>query len=60
MRKSARDDNKIVASSGNVFADLGFDDAEAQVMALRADLIAHLGKDHQGAQVDLWRPPRYW
>lgn len=44
MRKSARDENKIVASSGNVFTDLGFDDAEAQVMALRADLMAQLEK----------------
>lgn len=44
MRKSARDDNRITASSGNVFADLGFDDAEAQVLALRADLMAQVEK----------------
>ncbi len=44
MRKSARDENKIEASSGNVFADLGFDDAEAQVFALRADLMAQVEK----------------
>ncbi len=44
MRKSARDDNRIIASSGNVFADLGFDDAEAQVLALRADLMAQVEK----------------
>ena len=44
MRKSARDENKIEASSGNVFADLGFDDAEAQVLALRADLMAQVEK----------------
>ncbi len=43
MRKSARE-NKIIASSGNVFSDLGFDDAEAQVLALRADLMAQLEK----------------
>lgn len=43
MRKSARE-NKITASSGNVFSDLGFDDAEAQVLALRADLMAQLEK----------------
>lgn len=43
MRK--RDENKIVRSSGNVFADLGFDKAEAQVLALRADLMAALGKE---------------
>lgn len=33
-------ENKITPSSGNVFSDLGFDDAEAQVLALRADLMA--------------------
>ena len=44
MRKSARDENRITASSGNVFADLGFDDAEAQVLALRADLMAQVEK----------------
>lgn len=43
MRKSARE-NKITPSSGNVFSDMGFDDAEAQVLALRADLIAQLEK----------------
>jgi predicted XRE-type DNA-binding protein len=36
--------NDITASSGNVFADLGFDDAQAQVLALRADLMAQLEK----------------
>ncbi len=41
MSKSARED-KITTSSGNVFSDLGFDDAEAQVLALRADLMAQL------------------
>lgn len=35
---------EIHASSGNVFADLGFDDAEAQVLALRADLMAQVEK----------------
>ena len=35
---------KITVSSGNVFTDLGFDDAEAQVLALRADLMATLEK----------------
>ena len=44
MRKTARDDSRITASSGNVFADLGFDDAEAQVLALRADLMAQVEK----------------
>jgi len=43
MRKSTRV-NKITTSSGNVFSDLGFDDAQAQVLALRADLMAQLDK----------------
>jgi hypothetical protein len=34
----------IVSSNGNVFADLGFDDAEAQVLATRADLMIALEK----------------
>lgn len=37
--------NMITESSGNVFVDLGFDDAEAQVLALRADLMAALEKE---------------
>lgn len=44
MRKSARVENEIIQSSGNVFSDLGFDDAAAQVLALRADLMAQLEK----------------
>ena len=44
MRKSASDENRITTSSGNVFADLGFDEAEAQVLALRVDLMAQLEK----------------
>jgi predicted XRE-type DNA-binding protein len=45
MRMSARDEeNKVVRSSGNVFADLGFDDAQSQVLALRADLMAQLDR----------------
>jgi len=36
-------ERSITPSSGNVFSDLGFDDAEAQVLALRADLMAQLG-----------------
>lgn len=43
MRKHARE-SKVTPSSGNVFADLGFDDAEAQVLALRADLMVQLEK----------------
>lgn len=34
----------ITRSSGNVFADLGFEDATAQVMAMRADLMIALEK----------------
>ncbi len=43
-------DSRIIESSGNVFADLGFDEAESTVMALRVELMvclrAHL--DEQG------------
>jgi predicted XRE-type DNA-binding protein len=41
MRKPNRP-ARITPSSGNVFTDLGFDDAQAQVLALRADLMAQL------------------
>ena len=34
----------ITRSSGNVFADLGFEAAEAQLMAMRADLMIELEK----------------
>lgn len=44
MRRSAREDSKIIASSGNVFADLGFDSAEARLLAMRADLMIELEK----------------
>ncbi|MGB9129290.1 MAG: XRE family transcriptional regulator [Thiobacillus sp.] len=33
---------KIVRSSGNVFADLGFPPEEAAILAMRADLMAQL------------------
>lgn len=36
--------NKITVSTGNVFADLGFDSAEAQVMAMRTMLTIELEK----------------
>jgi predicted XRE-type DNA-binding protein len=47
MKKSARrwNDNRITPSSGNVFVDLGFDEAEAHVMALRAELMLRLSKE---------------
>ena len=35
-------ENKITPSSGNVFIDLGFTQAEAQVLTLRADVMAQL------------------
>jgi len=34
-----KDDNRIIESSGNVFIDLGFDPAEAEVMKLRAEVM---------------------
>jgi predicted XRE-type DNA-binding protein len=35
-------DTRITNSSGNVFVDLGFDAAEASVMALRVELMVQL------------------
>ncbi len=35
-------DTRVIEGSGNVFVDLGFDAAEAQVMALRVELMARL------------------
>lgn len=35
-------DRRIIPGSGNVFLDLGFDEAEAEVMALRAELMIRL------------------
>ena len=36
------DDKRSIAGSGNVFIDLGFDEAEARVMALRVELMMRL------------------
>jgi predicted XRE-type DNA-binding protein len=36
------EDVRVIESSGNVFADLGFDPAEAHVMALRVELMMRL------------------
>jgi predicted XRE-type DNA-binding protein len=36
------DDTRVIAGSGNVFIDLGFDEAEARVMALRVELMMRL------------------
>ena len=33
---------RVIKSSGNVFLDLGFEPAEAQVLALRADMMVRL------------------
>ena len=35
-------DTRVIPDSGNIFVDLGFDDAEARVMALRVQLMVHL------------------
>jgi predicted XRE-type DNA-binding protein len=35
-------DNRRIKSSGNVFLDLGFDAAEAKVLALRAEVMIRL------------------
>ena len=47
MKKSTRrwKDHRITPSSGNVFVDLGFDEAEAHVMALRAELMLRLSQE---------------
>jgi predicted XRE-type DNA-binding protein len=37
-------DTRVIPGSGNVFVDLGFDEAEAQVMALRVELMTRLRK----------------
>lgn len=38
-------DERIIPSSGNVFEDLGFDESEARVMALRAHLMIRLSME---------------
>jgi predicted XRE-type DNA-binding protein len=35
-------DTRVTSSCGNVFIDLGFDPAEAEVMALRAEVMIRL------------------
>ncbi|MGH8529319.1 MAG: helix-turn-helix domain-containing protein [Nevskiales bacterium] len=35
-------DERITPGSGNVFADLGFDEAEARVMAMRTELMLRI------------------
>jgi predicted XRE-type DNA-binding protein len=47
MKKSdrRRNDHRITPSRGNVFADLGFDEVEAHVLALRAELMLRLSEE---------------
>jgi predicted XRE-type DNA-binding protein len=35
-------ETRVTPSSGNVFVDLGFDEAEAQVLTLRADVMLQI------------------
>jgi predicted XRE-type DNA-binding protein len=42
-------DNRRIKSSGNVFIDLGFEPAEARIMALRAEVMIRL-EQHLKAQ----------
>jgi predicted XRE-type DNA-binding protein len=48
-KKIVTTDNEIQASSGNVFLDLGFDEAEARVLLMRTDLMIEMEK-HIAAQ----------
>ena len=43
-REPNLNDTRITESSGNAFFDLGFDEAEANVMALRVELIVRFLK----------------
>jgi predicted XRE-type DNA-binding protein len=45
MASQTRNENTVTRSSGNVFADLGFDQAETAVLTLRAELIASLKQE---------------
>jgi predicted XRE-type DNA-binding protein len=38
------DDMRVTPSSGNVFIDLGFDEAEAHVLLMRTDLMIEMEK----------------
>lgn len=38
------DDTRITPSSGNVFLDMGFDPAEAEVMKLRAEVMIRIAQ----------------
>jgi len=41
-KKRAASDGRVTAGSGNVFIDLGFDAAEAKVMAMRAEVMIQI------------------
>jgi predicted XRE-type DNA-binding protein len=43
-KKISVEDSHIQASSGNVFLDLGFDEAEARVLLMRTDLMIEMEK----------------
>ncbi len=44
------EDTRVIDGSGNVFIDLGFDEAEAHVMGLRVELMMRLRERLQGAR----------
>lgn len=44
-------DSRVTPSSGNVFADLGFDEAEAQLLTLRADVMLKLHSEIKARQL---------
>ncbi len=48
-RDSRWSDTRITRGSGNVFIDLGFDAAEAEIMALRAEVMIRI-EQHLKAQ----------
>ena len=43
-KRAVASDEKVTAGSGNVFVDLGFDEAEAKVMAMRAEVMIQIEK----------------
>jgi predicted XRE-type DNA-binding protein len=48
-------DTKVTPSSGNVFADLGFDEAEAEHLRIRSNLMIQVSKlieDHHLTQAE--------
>ena len=55
---TTEDDTRITESSGNVFVDLGFDAAEAEVMKLRTEVMIRTAqqlKAHGWTQVEAAR-----